>query len=122
MSDMEIYADGFDGFQELLKELEKKTDVKNVLKVLESGAKEFIEDVRALPRPRSRMMAPGYTHLLDEVTYQASKEEVLTGWRKYYGPMVENGTIKMDAQEHMRPTFEKNKERYYGNMQKKIFG
>lgn len=122
MSDMEIYTDGFDGFQELLKELEKKTDVKNVLKVLESGAKEFIEDVRALPRPRSRMMAPGYTHLLDEVTYQTSKEEVLTGWRKYYGPMVENGTIKMDAQEHMRPTFEKNKERYYGNMQKKIFG
>lgn len=122
MSDMEIYTDGFDGFQELLKEFEKKTDVKNVLKVLESGAKEFIEDVRALPRPRSRMMAPGYTHLLDGVTYQTSKEEVLTGWRKYYGPMVENGTIKMDAQEHMRPTFEKNKERYYGNMQKKIFG
>lgn len=122
MSDMEIYTDGFDGFQELLKELEKKMDVKNVLKVLESGAKEFIEDVRALPRPRSRMMAPGYTHLLDGVTYQTSKGEVLTGWSKYYGPMVENGTIKMDAQEHMRPTFEKNKERYYGNMQKKIFG
>lgn len=122
MSDMEIYTDGFDGFQELLKEFEKKTDIKNVLKVLESGAKEFIEDVRALPKPRSRMMAPGYTHLLDEVTYQISKEEVLTGWSKYYGPMVENGTIKMDAQEHMRPIFEKNKERYYGNMQKKIFG
>lgn len=122
MSDMEIYTDGFDGFQELLKEFEKKTDVKNVLKVLESGAKEFIEDVRALPRPRSRMMAPGYTHLLDEVTYQTSKGEVLTGWSKYYGQMVENGTIKMDAQEHMRPTFKKNKERYYGNMQKKIFG
>ena len=122
MSDMEIYTDGFDGFQELLKEFEKKTDVKNVLKVLESGAKEFIEDVRALPRPRSRMMAPGYTHLLDGVTYQTSKGEVLAGWSKYYGPMVENGTIKMDAQEHMRPTFKKNKERYYGNMQKKIFG
>ena len=122
MSDMEVYTDGFDGFQELLKEFEKKTDVKNVLKVLESGAKEFIEDVRALPRPRSRMMAPGYTHLLDGVTYQTSKGEVLTGWNKYYGPMVENGTIKMDAQEHMRPTFKKNKERYYGNMQKKIFG
>lgn len=122
MSDMEIYTDGFDGFQELLKEFEKKTDVKNVLKVLESGAKEFIEDVRALPRPRSRMMAPGYTHLLDGVTYQTSKGEVLTGWSKYYGPMVENGTIKMDDQEHMRPTFKKNKERYYGNMQKKIFG
>ena len=122
MSDMEIYTDGFDGFQELLKEFEKKMDVKNVLKVLESGAKEFIEDVRALPRPRSRMMAPGYTHLLDGVTYQTSKGEVLTGWSKYYGPMVENGTIKMDDQEHMRPTFKKNKERYYGNMQKKIFG
>ena len=40
MSDMEIYTDGFDGFQELLKELEKKTDVKNVLKDQESGAKE----------------------------------------------------------------------------------
>ncbi len=122
MSDAEIYTDGFDAFSDLLKEYEKQTDTKNILKVLETGAKEFVEDVRNLPRPRSRMTAPGYTHLLDEVTYQVSKDEVLTGWGKYYGPMVENGTIKMDGVAHMAPTFRKNKERYYKNMQKKIFG
>ena len=94
MSDAEIYTDGFDAFSDLLKEYEKQTDTKNVLKVLETGAKEFVEDVRNLPRPRSRMTAPGYTHLLDEVTYQVAKDEVLTGWGKYYGPMVETERSK----------------------------
>ena len=40
--------------------------------------KEFVADVRALPRPRSQIRAPGYTHLLDTVTYQRTKNEVLT--------------------------------------------
>lgn len=122
MADESLYTEGFDAFSDLLEEYEKKTTMENVLKVLEIGAKEFVADVRALPRPRSQIRAPGYTHLLDTVTYQRTKNEVVTGWSKYYGPMVDKGTRKMKGVAHMGPTFERNKERYYGAMQKKLFG
>lgn len=122
MADDSLYTEGFDAFSDLLEEYEKKTTMENVIKVLEIGAKEFVADVRALPRPRSQIRAPGYTHLLDAVTYQRTKNEVVTGWSKYYGPMVDKGTRKMKGVAHMGPTFERNKERYYGAMQKKLFG
>ena len=122
MDDDSLYTEGFDAFSDLLEEYEKKTTMENVIKVLEIGAKEFVADVRALPRPRSQIRAPGYTHLLDTVTYQRTKNEVVTGWSKYYGPMVDKGTRKMKGVAHMGPTFERNKERYYGAMQKKLFG
>lgn len=64
------------------------------------------------------MFAPGYTHLLDTVTYEIQKDDVVVGWGKYYGPMVENGTVKMQGTTHLRPTFERNKEKYYKDMQK----
>lgn len=122
MADDSLYTEGFDAFSDLLEEYEKKTTMENVIKVLEIGAKEFVADVRALPRPRSQIRAPGYTHLLDTVTYQRTKNEVVTGWSKYYGPMVDKGTRKMKGVAHMGSTFERNKERYYGAMQKKLFG
>lgn len=122
MADDGLYTEGFDAFSDLLEEYQKKTTMENVLKVLEIGAKEFVSDVRALPRPRSQIRAPGYTHMLDTVTYQRTKNEVLTGWVKYYGPMVNNGTRKMKGVPHMGPTFERNKSRYYGKMQKQLFG
>ena len=122
MSDGELYEDGFDAFSELLKEYEKKTDKENVIKILEIGAKAFAEDVRALPQPRSRVRTPGYTHLLDTVTYQRFKDEVATGWGKYYGPMVDRGTVRAKAVSHMNPTFEKNKGQYYKKMQNALFG
>lgn len=122
MVEGEIYADGFDEFSKMLEEFKKRTEVKNVTKVLEIGARQLVEDVRALPRPRSQINAPGYTHLLDTVTYQTQGEEVVVGWGKYYGSMVENGTVKMKGIEHVKPTFERNSEKYYKNMQKAIFG
>lgn len=122
MVEGEIYADGFDEFSKMLEEFKKRTEVKNVTKVLEIGARQLVEDVRALPRPRSQINTPGYTHLLDTVTYQTQGEEVVVGWGKYYGPMVENGTVKMKGIEHVKPTFERNSEKYYKNMQKAIFG
>lgn len=122
MADDSLYTEGFDAFSDLLEEYQKKTTRENVLKVLETVAKEFVTDVRALPRPRSQIRAPGYTHLLDTVTYQRTKNEVVTGWGKYYGPMVDRGTRKMKGVAHMSPTFERNKSRYYGKMQKQLFG
>lgn len=122
MSDGELYEDGYSEFSDLLKEFEAKTGKENVLKVLEIGAREFVKDVRALPRPRSRVRTPGYTHLLDTVTYQRSKDEVLAGWGKYYGPMVDRGTVRAKAVSHMNPTFEKNKGQYFKKMQNALFG
>ncbi len=122
MSDHKIHTDGFDAFSKMLEEFGKKTDQKNVTKVLEIGARELAEDVRALPRPRSRVMTTGYTHLLDTVTYKTEGNEVVVGWGRYYGPMVENGTVKMKGVSHIRPTFERNQGRYYKDMQKALFG
>ncbi len=119
---MEIYDDGFELFSDLLKKYEEETSKDSVMKVLEIGAKEFVEDVRKLPKPISQIRAPGYTHLLDTVTYRRTSEDVVTGWGKYYGPMIENGTIRTRATPHIQPTFERNKEKYYKKMQNALFG
>ena len=118
----ETDLEGFDDFEELLQQYDERTDKKHVLKVLEIGAKELVADVRALPKPRSQVRTPGYTHLLDGVTYEREKNDVAVGWEKYWGPMVENGTVKMKGTAHIKPTYERNKERYYKKMRTALFG
>lgn len=111
-----------DGFDSLLKQIEScKIDNQKVVNTLEIGAKEFVKDVRKLPRPRSRMSGSGYTHLIDTVTTRKLKTEVEAGWGKYYGPMVENGTRKMKGTPHMKPTFLRNQEKYLAIMKKNLF-
>lgn len=110
---------GFDDFSDLLEKYIGKTEKENVMKVLEIGAVELARDVRALPRPRRP--GGGYTHMLDSATTKRRGEEVEVGWGKYYGPFVERGTTKMKSQPHMRPTFERNKEKYYDKMKKALF-
>lgn len=110
---------GFDDFSDLLEKYIGKTEKENVMKVLEIGAEELARDVRALPRPRRP--GGGYTHMLDSVTTKRRGEEVEVDWGKYYGPFVERGTTKMRSKPHMRSTFERNKEKYYGKMKKTLF-
>ena len=110
---------GFDDFSSLLEKYIGKVEKENVMKVLEVGAEELARDVRALPKPRRP--GGGYTHMLDSVTTKRRGEEVEVGWGKYYGPFVERGTKKMNSQPHMRPTFERNKEKYYDKMKKALF-
>lgn len=110
---------GFDDFSRLLKKYIGKTEKENVMQVLEIGAEELARDVRALPKPRRP--GGGRTHMLDSVTTKRRGEEIEVGWGKYYGPFVENGTRKMGAQPHMKPTFNRNKEKYYRKMQKALF-
>jgi len=114
MNDITIDDSGFGELQELLSEYAGKAD--NVMDILEVGAKEFVSDVRRLPKPRSSVSKPGYTHLLDTVTYRRANGEVEAGWGKYFGPMVEKGTKKMTGTPHFAPTFERNKEKYYRMM------
>lgn len=110
---------GFDDFSSLLEKYIGKVEKENVMKVLEVGAEELARDVRALPKPRRP--GGGCTHMLDSVTTKRRGEEVEVGWGKYYGPFVERGTKKMNSQPHMKPTFERNKEKYYDKMKKALF-
>lgn len=111
----------FDGLQDLSKMLEDYINkVENVVDILEIGAKEFVNDALKLPKPISKIRKAGYTHLVNSFSYRKKDNEVEAGWGKYYGPMLENGTNKMNAQPHLYPLWEKNKEKYYKTMISKL--
>lgn len=115
----EVYE--YDGFQDLASIIEnyaKSAD--NVVEVLEVGAKEFVNDLLKLPKPISKIRKSGYTHLIDSFSYKKRRNEVEAGWGKYYGPIVEKGTEKMNAKAHLYPLWDKNKEKYYKTMITKL--
>lgn len=115
----EVY--GYNGFQDLsdiIKKYDKNTD--NVIDVLENGANEFVNDLLKLPKPISKIKKAGYTHLVNSFTHKKKKKEIEVGWGKYYGPMVEHGTEKMDENPHIYPLWNKNKEKYYKIMLTKL--
>lgn len=121
MSDAEFFDSGFEELEEQLSNFLK--DIEDPITILEVGAKALVNDVRKLPKPRSKMSGVGYTHLIDTVTYRRTGKEIETGWGKYYGPMVEKGTkrMKKGGTPHLSTTFERNKERYYEKMIEKIY-
>lgn len=112
MSD-ELYR-GFDDLESLLKGYISKSE--KSLEILEIGAKEYVNDLKKLTKPYSKIKKAGYTHLIDTFCYRKTKKDIEVGWGKYYGLMVEDGTKKSKAQPHMYPTFKKNKEKYYKKM------
>ena len=60
--------------------------------------------------------------LVTEITendLEKKEKEVVIGWSKYYGRMVERGTEKMYARAHMYPLWEQNEEKYYKIMLEK---
>lgn len=120
MNDTEFYDAGFEELEDILSGYLKSAD--NAIKILEVGAAELVNNVRRLPSPRSRINAGGYTHLLDTISYKKVGDEIEVGWGKYYGPMVEKGTVKMRARSHLAPTYQMNKEKYYKKMIEKIGG
>lgn len=95
-------------------------NVENPTEVLVVGVKEFVNDLLKLTKPLSQVRKSGYTHLIDSFAYRVKKDEVEAGWGKYYGPMVERGTSKMNEQPHLYPLFDKNKEKYYKSMLTKL--
>lgn len=115
----EIY--GYSGFEALSEILEKYADkVDNFVDILEVGAKEFVNDLLKLPKPISKIRKAGYTHLINSFSYRKNKDEIEVGWGKYYGPMLEHGTNKMNAKPHVYPLWDKNKEKYYKTMLTKL--
>ena len=104
----EVY--GYSGFEAMSEILEKYIDC----------AKEFVSDLLKLPKPISKIRKSGYTHLIKCFAYKKKNKEVEAGWGKYYGPMLEHGTVKMNAQEHLYPVWDRNREKYYKKMLTKL--
>lgn len=116
-SNFENLTDGYEGFKALADVVSKYIQAaENSQEALISGAQEMVKDLRKLTKPMSEIKKTGYTHLIDTFNYESRDKEVVVGWGKYYGRMVEYGTSKMAAREHFRPVFEKNKEKYYKKM------
>ena len=88
-------------------------NIENPTKILLVGVEEFVKDLSKLTKPMSQIKKSGYTHLIDSFAYRVKKDEVEAGWGKYYGPMIERGTTKMNKQPHLYPLWNKNKEKYY---------
>ena len=121
MSDAEIFGEkDINDLTDMFRGLAEKAD--NLVEALQSGADEFIRDLKKLPSPRSNISKGGYTHLLDSFASKKEGETVLVGWGKYYGPMVEGGTKKMSARPHFKSTWKRNEKRYYTAMTNKLIG
>lgn len=112
---------GYDGFQDLAEIIEYYAKgAENAIDGIEAGAKEFVNDLLKLPKPMSKIRKAGYTHLVRSFAYRKRKDEIEAGWGKYYGPMVEHGTVNMDANPHVYPLWDKKKEKYYKTMLTKL--
>ena len=118
MTDVDVH--GLDDLEKELMEYAKKASPESVLDTMEKGAKEFVKDLLMLPKPRREIAKAGYTHLIDSFKYKRTDKDIEVGWGKYYGRMVEEGTRKMKSNHHLKPLWEKNKEKYYRIMTKDI--
>lgn len=121
-SEIEFDGSGMKEFEEMLKAYSEKVTEEKALDAVEIGAREFVDDLKKLPKPRSKIHSPGYTHLISTFALERSGKEIKVGWGKYYGPMVEHGTKKMASQAHLKPLFQQNKEKYYKKMAETILG
>lgn len=122
MADEFVKADlqGFDDLADELKQISDSVDDAKVLDAMQKGADELVADVRALPKPRSRI-GGGHTHMLDTVSSQRESNVIQVGWGAYYGKMVENGHRSrkskfIAAQPHLTTTWNQNKDKYYQTM------
>ena len=120
--EIEFIDSGLSEFEDLIKEYAEKVSDDKALDAVEVGAEEFAKDLLRLPKPRSQINKPGYTHIVSTFALERTDSGIKVGWGKYYGPMLEHGTRKMAARAHLKPLFERNKEKYYKKMTESIFG
>lgn len=107
-------TDAYSGFVALSEQLEYYMQgAENSTEILMDGAEAFLKDLSKLSKPMSAIRRSGYTHLINSFAVEKKDKEVVVGWGKYYGRMVELGTEKMNARAHMYPLWEHNKEKYY---------
>lgn len=117
MSDTSEF-DGLLDFSKALEEYAKVSD--NVMEEEEKIAQDFVKDLLKLPSPKSKISKSGYTHLISTFSYRKKATEIEIGWGKYYGPMVEKGTIKMiSSHPHLVPLWNRNSKRYIESLKKR---
>lgn len=117
-------SDDFEGFLELNKVLDNLVSLVETNKILDEEeliAKEFVDDLMRIARPRSRISKAGYTHLIDTFAYRRTDKDVAVGWGKYYGPMVERGAkqMKNGGTPHLVPLWNRNANKYIENFKKR---
>ncbi len=118
----------FQGYLDLSKQLEKILDsTDKVMDYQEEIAQDFVDDLLKLPKPMSDIKKAGYTHLVRTFSYERNekKKDIVVGWGKYYGRMVEQGTHpekgkEHPAQPHMRPMWDDNEKKYVDKIRKKL--
>lgn len=118
--EISFFDSGLDDFQKMIEEYSKTVSEEKALEVIQTGAEEFVQDLLALPKPKSKIHSPGYTHLVSTFAWRKNGSEIEVGWGKHYGPMVERGTKNMSAHAHLAPLFNTNKEKYYKTMIQKL--
>lgn len=117
MSDTSEF-DGLLDFSKALEEYAKVSD--NVMEEEEKIAQDFVKDLLKLPSPKSKISKSGHTHLISTFSYRKKATEIEIGWGKYYGPMVEKGTIKMiSSHPHLVPLWNRNSKRYIESFKKR---
>lgn len=110
--------DEFEGFESLSELLNQYSDI-DFSSESENIAKSFVDDLKKLPSPKSQIIKSGYTHMIDTFSYERKNNEIVVGWGKYYGRMVEQGTKKMKAQPHFKSLWERNKDKYFDEFLKR---
>ena len=110
--------DEFEGFESLSGLLSEYQDI-DFSAEIENIAKSFVDDLRKLPKPKSNIIKNTHTHLVDTFAYQRTNNDIVIGWGKYYGRMVETGTVKMNAQPHLKNLWESNKDKYFDDFLKR---
>ena len=86
-----------------------------------------LEDYIKLSDPQSmldeeeKISKAGYTHLIDTFTYRRTKDDIAVGWGKYYGRMVEDGSVQMKkgGTPHLVPTWNRNSDKYISDFKKR---
>lgn len=63
-SEITFYDGGLEDFEELLKQYSENVSPDKALDAVEEGAKEFVNDLLRLPKPRSQITKAGYTHIV----------------------------------------------------------
>lgn len=113
---------GLDDLEAELNEYMKNVEGEKLYETLEIGADELVKLTRSLASPMSRVSKGGYKHMVKSFAYERNikYKDVAVGWEKYYGRMVENGTLRAKAQSHLVPLWNKNKESIQTKMIKNL--
>ena len=82
-SEITFDGGGFEDFEELLKQYSENVSSDKALDAVEEGAKEFVNDLLRLPKPRSQITKAGYTHIVNTFALERTDSGIKVGWGKY---------------------------------------